>query len=92
MTKRSCERCGLTAELEPASGGRTLVRWSDGSEERLLTLSLPPDGSFACKAHRPGSRWSHHCLAGHVHATVEGARACDAAGGSEPRGWGLVTP
>lgn len=87
MTTRTCDACGLTAELTPTDEpGLFLVRWSDGQEEHLR--ELPPDGSICCEAHRPGSRWSHRCKHGHVHTTVAGARACE--GG--PEVFGLVVP
>lgn len=82
-----CEVCGLAVELEQ-DGEWTRLRWENGIEERLLTFSLPPDGTTRCREHRAGSRWSRRCNHGHVHATVEGARGCT----GEVEAWGLVVP
>ena len=89
---RSCESCGLIAEVQPTdTPGLFLVRWADGEEERLC--ELPPDGSICCRAHRAGSRWSHRCSEDFVHATVEEARACrgHGEGGDGVPAYGLHT-
>jgi hypothetical protein len=79
---RACETCGIVATIEAIEPGRDRVSWADGNVEVLR--GLPPDGSIRCRAHRAGSRWSHRCAEGFVHATVDQARACE--GHDEERG------
>jgi hypothetical protein len=88
---RTCDApgCGLVATLSPGPNGTTRVGWPDGLVEHLR--GLPPDGSIRCRPHRPGSRYSHHCRHGFLHATTEAAFGCAGHGeaGQAPEAWGV---